>query len=524
MTRAAGRTLYRGASWHSPARLPSADVEAAAVAFLVVDGMVAWRGPDAEADRHVDAAAQVVQLGGALVTPAFVDAHAHLSQTGAGLRGVELGTARSLHEALSRIESAARANAGRPVHAQNWDESRWPERRPFTAAELDRATYGGVVYAPRVDGHSAVVSSALAAAARLSEAEGRMPDGLIITEAHHRARVAFAASVTRGQRRDDIALALRSAAAAGIALVQENGGPVVSSAEDFSDVLDVAGQPGSPQVIGYWAELVDTPERARALALRHQARGLGGDLNVDGSLGSRTASLREDYTDRPGHRGHAFLTAAQVCEHVEACTRAGIQAGFHVIGDLGVDTVLAGMQTAATRTGLEAFRAARHRLEHVEMIDADGVRLLAALGVAASVQPAFDANWGGDSGMYAERLGRERARGMNPVRSMLDAGVRVALGSDSPVTRFAPWEALRACLQHHDDDQRTSVEEAFRAHTVGGYEAAGMDGHGVLRVGGAATFAVWDRVGGGLPDLSGSLPPPRALQTVVDGTVAHELT
>ena len=524
MTRAAGRTLYRGASWPSAIRVPSADGKVATVAFLVVDGRVAWLGPDTEAAAHVDAAAQVVQLDGCLVTPAFVDAHAHLSQTGAGLRGVELSTAQSLHEALSRIESAARANGGRPLHAQNWDESRWPERRPFTAAELDRATYGGVVYAPRVDGHSAVVSSALAAAARLSDADGRMPDGLVVTEAHHRAREAFAASVTPGQRRDDIALALRAAAAAGIALVQENGGPVVSSAQDFADVLDVAGQPGSPQVVGYWSELVDTPERARELAARHHARGLGGDLNIDGSIGSRTASLREDYTDRPGHRGNAFLTAAQVCAHVDACTRAGIQAGFHVIGDLGVDTVLAGMAAAAARTGLEAFRAARHRLEHVEMIDADGVRLLADLGVSASVQPAFDACWGGDSGMYAERLGQERVRGMNPFRTMLDAGVRLALGSDSPVTPFAPWEAIRACAAHHDRDQRTSVEEAFRAHTVGGYEAAGMDGHGVLRVGGAATFAVWDRVGGELPDLSGSLTPPRALRTVVDGTVVHEPT
>jgi len=511
------RTLYRGGT------VRTREVDETAGAMLVGDGTILWVGPDTEAERHADAASEIVQLDGRLVTPAFVDAHAHLSSTGAGLRGVDLSSSRSLAEALSRVESAARARAGRPVYVQNWDETTWPEGRPFTGGELDRATYGGVVYAPRVDGHSAVISSALAAAARVADAAGRMPDGLVVTEAHHRARETFASAVSPGQRRDDIALALRTAAAAGIGLVHENGGPVVSSAEDFADVLDVARQGASPQVVGYWAELVDSADRARELARRHGAQGLAGDLNVDGSIGSRTASLRAPYTDRPDHRGNAFLTAAQVRDHVVACTEAGLQAGFHVIGDLGVDTVIDGMEAAAARSGAGAFRRARHRLEHLEMIDADGVRRLAALDVVASVQPAFDAFWGGPSGMYAERLGADRAAGMNPLRTMLDAGMQVALGSDSPVTPFAPWEAVRACVQHHDADQRTTTEEAFRAHTVGGWEAAGHDSTVDISAGGPATFVVWDSRQGGLPGLAGTESVPVAVRTVVAGEVVHDL-
>lgn len=508
------QTLYRDGTILTPGR------DGPAAAMLVGDGTLLWVGPDPEAQRHVDAADEVVQLDGRLVTPAFVDAHAHLSTTGAGLRGVDLSSSRSLADALSRVESAARAGAGRPVYVQSWDETAWPEGRPFTGAELDRATYGGVVYAPRVDGHSAVISSALAAAARVADADGRMPDGLVITEAHHRARETFAAAVTPGQRRDDITLALRTAAAAGIALVHENGGPVVSSAEDLADVLHVAREGLVPEVVGYWAELVDSAERARELTRRHGARGLAGDLNVDGSIGSRTASLRTAYTDRPGHRGNAFLTAAQVRDHVAACTEAGVQAGFHVIGDLGVDTVIAGMEAAAERCGVAAFRRARHRLEHVEMIDAKGVRRLAALDVVASVQPAFDAFWGGSSGMYAERLGPARAAGMNPLRTMLDAGLRVALGSDSPVTPFAPWEAVRACVQHHDADQRTTTQEAFRAHTVGGWQAAGHDDRGVLTAGQPATFTVWESTAR-LPDLAAGAPAPSAVLTVSRGRTVH---
>lgn len=513
------RILYRGGTimvGDSPAD------ERLAEAMLVAGDRVLWLGREADAVSHVDAASSVLRLDGALVTPAFVDAHAHLSQTGAGLRGVDLGTARSLHDALSRVESGARAGRGRPLLVQNWDETSWPERRPFTAAELDRASYGGVVYAPRVDGHCAMISSALAAAAGVHGATPGMSDGLVRTEAHHRAREVFGASVTRAQRRDDVAAALRAAAAAGIGSVHENAGPLVSSAQDLADVLHVARQVPCPLVVGYWAQLVDTAERARETAARHGVAGLAGDLNLDGSIGSRTASLRAPYADQPGETGSPFLTVEQVRDHVVACTRAGLQAGFHVIGDRGADTAVAGFEAAAAAVGPALLRRARHRLEHLEMVDAVGIRRLAALGVVASVQPAFDARWGGRGGMYAQRLGTERAGGMNRFRTMLDAGLHLALGSDSPVTPFAPWDAVRACVLHHDVGQRISAAAAFRAHTVGGWRAARLDGRGLLKPGAEATFVVWDHHRPGLPDLCGGDPAPSALRTVVAGRLVHD--
>ena len=491
-----------------------------ATALLVTDGRVAWSGRAADAPS-VD---HVVDLDGALVTPAFVDAHVHLSATGAGMRGVDLSTALSLHEAVGRIETGVRRSGGRPVLAYGWDESGWPERRPFTARELDRAAYGGVVYASRVDGHSAVVSSALAAAARLSPSDS--DDGLVHTDAHHRARAAFAANVPREQTREDVRTALRLAASRGIAEVHENAGPVVSAADDAADVLEVAAEPGRPWVVLYWAELVDQADTAHRLVERHRAHGLAGDLNVDGSIGSRTASLRADYSDAPGGRGNAYLTASQVRDHVAACTRAEVQAGFHVIGDAGVDTVLSGFEAAAELVGLDAVHDRHHRLEHVEMIDADGAARLARLGIVASVQPAFDAAWGGQHGMYAERLGH-RAEGMNPLRALLDAGVATAFGSDSPVTPMAPWEAVRAAVHHHDEDQRVTAADAFHAHTVGGRSAASRPG-GRLEVGAAATFAVWegwsawaDSQGRLLdPPAAGAVPVARLV--VRDGVVIHD--
>jgi len=516
-------TLYRGGVVYSPD-------DPFATAMVVADNQIAWIGSDESAARHADGVDAVVDLDGALVTPTFVDAHVHTSATGMGLRSVELTDVRSVKEALTRIEDAARRRQGRPLYAPNWDEDNWrPEQRPPTAPELDRATYGGVVYAPRVDGHSAVISSALAAASGARNLTGWNDSGLVTREAHHAARDAFRDGISPADRRADIDVALTAAAAAGIGLVHENAGPHLSSAEDLADVLAAGARGDGPQVIGYWAELVADETKALDLVQLHGVRGLAGDLNVDGSIGSRTASLRAPYVDgydpldsldKP-HSGNAYLTVEQVRDHVAACSLAGIQAGFHVIGDAGADTVIAGMKAAAAQVGTARVVAARHRLEHLEMVDDAGIKALVELGVTASVQPAFDARWGGPYGMYAARLGRDRVTGMNPFGTMAAAGMSLAFGSDSPVTPFSPWQAVETAAFHHQPTQSISIRAAFLAHTRGGWRVAGIDDRGYLAVGQPASFAIW-ALGDlpyleGLPALSPGTSLPTNLRTVIRG-------
>lgn len=529
-------TLYRGGFVYSP-------VDPFATAMVVDAGQIAWIGSDEAAATHADSGMQVIELDGALVTPTFVDAHVHTSMTGLALEGVDLSDARSLAEALSRIETAARRRQGRPVYAHSWDERGWPEGRAATAGELDRASYGGVVYMPRVDAHSAVVSSALASAAGARGADGWQDTGLVRGHAHHLAREAFHASRSTADRRRHIDLALRAAAEAGIGLVHENAAPHVSSADDLAHVLAAGDRGDGPQVMGYWGELVAEEQAARDLTARLGVRGLAGDLCADGSLGSRTAHLREDYADAAAHRGSAHLSVEQVRDHIAACSLAGVQAGFHVIGDAAVDTVVAGLRAAAEQVGAECVRRARHRLEHLEMPDAAAIAALVDLGVHASVQPAFDAAWGGGAGMYAERLGTDRAAAMNPFAAMAAAGLSLALGSDAPVTPFAPWQAIRACVNHHNPDQRISARSAFLAHTRGGWRAGGVDDRGYLDLGQPASFAVWavgdlvvqapdDRVQTwstdprsgtpGLPDLSPGAALPVNLRTVIRGRTVFD--
>jgi predicted amidohydrolase YtcJ len=506
-------TLYRRGRVRTPDR-PDA------TAFVVVDARLVWVGDEQGATGHADVVDAVVDLDGALVLPAFVDAHAHLSHTGMGLRGVDLAGTSSVAQALRAVEDAGRRRGGRPVFALNWQEHDWAEDRPMTAAELDRASYGGVVYASRIDGHSAVVSSALAMISGADRLDGWLGDGLVARDAKNAARAAFDAARSADQRREDVEDALRAAAAQGIAVVHECGGPLLTSAGDFADVLELGRRRDLPRTVGYWAEAVTDPEQARALLALHGATGLGGDLNIDGSIGSHTAHLRSGYADDPGCLGTAYRSSADVRDHVAACAVAGIQSGFHVIGDAGMDIVLDGYEAAAALVGLDVVRASRPRLEHAEMVDADGIARMARLGMVASVQPAFDAFWGGAAGMYEARLGRSRVPGTNPLAALAAAGVRLALGSDSPVTPFDPWAAVRAAVEHHDADQRLDVGTAVAAHTEGGHAAAREHGGGVLRVGALATFAAWhvrDTDDQGLPEVRAGATLPTWRLTVRDG-------
>ncbi|HEY3714040.1 MAG TPA: amidohydrolase family protein [Jatrophihabitantaceae bacterium] len=479
-----------------------------ATALIVDDGRIAWLGDDpaSPADRVVD-------LDGALVTPAFVDAHIHATAAGLSLTGLELSGAESLRDALDRVERHNRSGRGRPVLGHGWDDTNWPEHRPPTLAELDRAAYGGAVYLSRVDAHSAAVSSALLAATPgIRSLPGFRPDGWLTGEAHHAARRVAFGGLSAGQVRDAQRATLAHAATLGIGCLHEMAGPEVSSADDLAGLLALAGAEPGPDVIGYWGELfgIDT---ARELG----AAGAAGDLFCDGSLGSHTAALGEPYADAPDTSGELHLGVDEIAEHVRRCTEAGLQAGFHAIGDAAVDAILDAVERLGTAAG------SGHRVEHVEMVRSPA--RLAAAGLTASMQPAFDATWGGPHGMYAERLGTDRAVGLNRFAQLAAAGVSLAFGSDAPVTPLNPWAAVRAAAYPHVPDAAISAQAAFAAHTRGGWRAAGrMDG-GVLDVGAPATFAVWptgELTGTGLPDLAPGVALPTCVRTVVRGETIYE--
>ena len=539
-------TLLLGGRIHSPTH-PDA------TAMAVRDGVVAWLGSD-DVGRSQFGDAQVVDLQGAFVSPAFVDSHIHLTSTGLLMTGLDLTTATSKQHCLVLLAEHVAAHPGRPVWAHGWDDTGWTRNDAPSTAELDAVAGAVPAYLARVDVHSAAASTALRERVPgLPAVTGYDPQRPLSADAHHLVRGEARRLLTAQQRTDARLAALDAVAAAGIVAVHECAGPDIGGAEDWQELR--ATEHGV-EVVGYWGEAVSSSAQARALIGETGARGLAGDLFVDGALGSHTAWLREPYADAPNRTGNCYLEPDGIAEHLIACTEAGVTAGFHVIGDAAVRAVVDAVRVLVERFGAPAVARCGHRLEHLEMVSAEQAATLGQCGITASMQPNFDAVWGGPDGMYARRLGSGRAGLLNPFSLLASAGVPMAFGSDAPVTSIDPWATVRAASHHQTKGSAISVRAAFAAATRGAWRAGGeRDGvSGTLAPGAPASYAVWEGGGGqersdsgsqlvldvsapadsvqrwstdsrsrvpALPRLEPGDPLPRCRQTVHRGVVLH---
>jgi len=512
-------TLLLNGRVHSPA-MPDA------TAIAVSDGIVAWLGSD-DVGRQQFPDAKIVDLDGGFVAPAFVDSHVHLTATGLTLAGLDLRNATSLRHCLELIGDHARKQTNGPIWAHGWDESGWPERTAPSTDDLDGILGDRPAYLARVDVHSAAASTGLRRLVPgLADAAGFDPQRPLTSDAHHLVRAAARDRLTPLQRQLARLAALDAAGASGIVAVHECAGPDIGGMDDWHEVRETDH---GVEVVGYWGEHVTTAHQARELIDRTGARGLAGDLFVDGALGSHTAWLHQPYADAP--------TA-----HLYACTEAGITAGFHVIGDAAVTAVVIALERVVDHFGVPAVARCGHRLEHLEMVTDEQAGRLGSWGVFASMQPNFDALWGGEHGMYAQRLGVDRSTRLNPLALLASQGVPIAFGSDSPVTDMNPWATVRAATRHRTPGSAISARAAFAAATRGAWRAGGvLDGiTGTLVPGAPASYVIWEadefevsapagavqrwstdqrsRVPA-LPRLDGRLP--RCRQTVHRGAVIH---
>ena len=477
-------TLLLNGRVHSPV-MPDA------TAMAVTDDVIAWVGTD-DVGRQQFPDAQIVDLEGGFVASAFVDSHVHLTATGLTLAGLDLRAATSLRDCLQLIGDYARTHPDGPIWGHGWDESGWTDNAAPSTADLDAVVGDRPVYLARVDVHSAAASTALRRLAPgLPDAAGFDPQRPLTSDAHHVVRAVARDRLTAAQHREARVAALDAAAALGIVAVHECAGPDIGGLDDWTHVRDTDH---GVEIVGYWGEHVTTARAARELIDSTGARGLAGDLFVDGAIGSRTAWLQEPYDDAPEQCGNAYLDVDAIAAHVGACTEAGVTAGFHVIGDAAVTAVVTAIERVVDRFGAPAVARCGHRLEHLEMVTEDQARKLGSWGVIASMQPNFDAVWGGEDGMYVQRLGLHRGTRLNPFALLASQGVPIAFGSDSPVTGLNPWATVRAASRHHTPGSAVSVRAAFAAATRGAWRAGGVrDGiTGTLVPGAAASYAIWE--------------------------------
>lgn len=456
--------------------------------LLVADGVVKAVG-SGEAPPSDD----TIDLDDGFLMPAFCDAHVHLPATGLYEAGIDLRGETRSEGLLAKVQEHA-GDAAAILFAGNFED---PLDRPIRGRDLDAVVGDREALLARADMHSCIVSSALLRRLDLAGKEGvdvdekGEPTGYLRERAAAQAWARFDASLTAGQQKDAVRAAARRAYSKGIATVHEMF--VVEwrgwdSLEVFQEAIDE---------IPLQVELhLGTDEVDRVLELGLPR--IGGDYFLDGSFGSYSAWMADGYAlpppaGTPAH-GIAYRNDEALLDlFVEAQTK-GLQVGVHAIGDAAIEQAIATWEKVADKVDIAEVRARGHRIEHFECSSDDHMRRAATLGLRASVQPAFDRYWGGSDGLYADRIGWERAAGMNRFAAMLGHGLVVGAGSDSTVTPMDPFLQIAALRTHHLGDQQLGRIESLRLHTTGAHALAHGPGlRGTVEPGAPADLVLLDR-------------------------------
>jgi predicted amidohydrolase YtcJ len=491
-------------------------------------------GDDAAVLRHKQAGTKLIDLQGAFVMPGINDAHVHLASAGQTKLAVDLNGTASLAEMLQRVSAAATtAPPDQWLLGGGWDHTLWADKTLPTRQDLDSVSRGHPAIFERVDGHIAVANSAALALSGVTEQTQNPPGGQLDHDAGgHLTGIVRESSAedliqrhipapTHDLRRRAIVLALDDAAKHGVTSVQDN-----SDWEDFLVYQELEREGRLPIRISEWLRFDDPVNLLRA----HRAAQPANDRMLhtgmlkgfmDGSLGSRTAALRSPYADEPGNRGLPRYDQARLDAMTIERARAGFQIGFHAIGDRGVEMALNGFTAAGTKPAM------RDRIEHSQVVEPADISRYRALGVVASMQPSHlltDMNWA------AARLGPERARHAYAWKAFLDAGVRLAFGTDYPVEPITPFRGIYAGVTRSNEagtasyfpQDKLTIGQVLSAYTQGSAYAEFAEGFkGKLVPGYVADFVVLDR------DLTRVSAPEilktRVLRTVVDGRTVFQV-
>ncbi|NGM68250.1 amidohydrolase [Natronolimnobius sp. AArcel1] len=511
-------------------------------AMAIRDGEIVRLGDAFELEFLNGVETDVIDCGGRVVLPGFIDAHTHMEQLGQHLVHADLSAATSADDCLEllaaeadRTANAAGADADTDESPDDWiigfgyDESAWDGHgHRLTRVDLDAVSETRPVAALRVDLHTVSLNSV--ALERLDDDlpdsdlayEDGEPVGIAVEDAAEVVRREVAAD--REQMRDLLSAAAEYALERGVTGVHDKVRSDTSPR--VYRELAAAGELPIRVRIDYWSDYLEALSKAGLVTNAGNGRVQTGAIKSfsDGSIGSRTAKLREPYidanTDADGNSnsddgepttGQWVVDPTELSTIVDQADNAGYQLSVHAIGDEAIEETLSALEDTANPA------ESRHRIEHAELVTDDQLERMADAGIVASMQPNFH-RWADEGGLYDQRLGRERREQSNPLGRVLEAGVPLAFGSDG--MPLGPLFGVHHAVNAPSEDQRLSVTEALRAYTRGAaYAGFDEDRLGTLEVGKRADFVVletspWDQPER-IEDIDVAL-------TAVDGEVVFE--
>jgi hypothetical protein len=487
--------------------------------------------------RHVGPDTRVVELAGRLVTPGFIDDHAHFMSGGFQLASVDLRSAATPAEFARRIgDFAAGLEPGQWITGGDWDHELWEGSPLPLRAWVDSLTPDNPVFVNRLDGHMALANTRALELAGITADTPDPAGGLIVrTGSGEPAGVLKDEAMglvyrhvpepSEAERDAAFARAQEHALAAGVTLVQDMGGWAdLATYRRARDAGTLRVRVASYVPLATWERMRDEVAASGRGSDMLRWGGLKGF--VDGSLGSTTAWFYDPYTDDPSTRGFTVTDTAELARQIEAADAAGLQVAVHAIGDRANDWLLETFAGVAERNGT---RDRRFRIEHAQHLTPTAIARFAELGVLPSMQPYHavdDGRWAGN------RIGPERVRGTYAFRSLLDAGAGLMFGSDWTVAPMDPLLGIHAAVTRATIDganpdgwvpaQKITVEESLRAYTTANAYGAFMEGQlGTLAPGKLADLVVLSQ---NILELDpASIPEARVDLTLVGGRVVHEL-
>jgi predicted amidohydrolase YtcJ len=503
----------------------------------VVDGRITYVGPMRLEQTPPD---EYIDLKGAALFPGFTDGHAHLDGIGWRELTLNLEGSTSVAEAMARLTAWAETHPAGPIIGRGWIETRWPEARFLTAADLDAAAPGRIVLLGRADGHAVAASSAALAAAGIDASTVAPSGGEILKGPDGRPTgllVDAAEQLVAGLMPQADPEALRDAYRAGFRVEAAYGWTGVHfMSAPWRDIplLEAMAEAGEAPLRIYNSV---TPDGAAALIAGGPRSVADGRIitraikyYADGALGSRGAALFEPYADRPDTTGLMQITGDEIVPLYEAALRGGIQIATHAIGDRGNASVAEWYQQA-----LSAVPAAdrpqgadvRWRIEHAQILRPSDYHWFRDLPIIASMQPSHAI---GDFHFAPARLGDARLDGAYAWHSLVDMGVVVVGGSDAPVERGDPLIEFYAAVARADLEgfqgpdwrpgEAVDRATALKMFTLWPAYASFREAElGTIEVGKRADFTAFsvDLMTAPVAEILNG----RAVLTVVDGVVVH---
>lgn len=456
--------------------------------------------------------AERIDLGGATVLAAFADCHVHLTDTGYFLGERNLWAAGSYAAFAAAVERLPR---DRYVLAGQYDESSWTDGGTADAAPLERHFPEAYAMLVRVDGHSCIVNRKTFAWLDLPRAtqgierdERGAPNGRLSLDANWRAQAAFLAALPLAVKRAADRRATQLALSRGALHLHAQfvGFKRAEYAAEIEALRDL------PKAKWYPKICEPDPELAIELGLPY----IGGDVFLDGSIGSCTAAVSEPFLLAPpgGGSGTGGLNYSdeRLYDYFARAEALGISAGVHAIGDRAIEQCIATWERVLG--GRRSTRGTRHFIEHFEIAKPGHIESCARMGIYLSMQPQFDLLWGGPGRMYEARLGESRMRSMNALGRIERAGAVLCGGDDSPVCELSPLTGMQAAIAHHEAEERLTPEQALTMYTYNAARLAYAETQtGVLAPGYAADFVVLDRD----PLAGGDFSACSVLETWSDG-------